>query len=344
MSTMIQKTIMLKIFLLTKNETKLVEDWIKYHGYLFGLENIHILDGSVDEYILEVYAKYKPLGLNVHFSSAGLNDLSRELTQLMHEHKGNDSFLIKLDTDEFLAYTFPFIKPFPDPFSSFLQKHIGFKKGMGGVTKRLIGLLTDRKCANKKIHVENIRQLFDALPVTGQRYKASLTTWSLPTVDTPARPCHSLTQFTPLHFTHIKSFFHSASFVSVDLGCHNGKSTRCDGLIDTGLTLVHYHSTSVEDAIRSARQVLLSHEYIDEDDLVIEQRQKLMGLRPSDRRASSFHKIDLYLRHLDFLDGGNAIDPATLYMHNPYFRQPGNPIEFTLVRDTLNEIDRQKIF
>jgi hypothetical protein len=58
---------------MTKNEFELLEDWIKYHGFIFGLDNIHILDGSDDPRIFELYKKYVPLGLNVHHSDTGLD-------------------------------------------------------------------------------------------------------------------------------------------------------------------------------------------------------------------------------------------------------------------------------
>ena len=61
-------------------------------------------------------------------------------------------------------------------------------------------------------------------------------------------------------------------------------------------------------------------------------------------RVGSYHKIRLYLQHLDALDGGRPIDPAILNQQHPYFRQPGPPLELTLVRDTLNLIDRLGIY
>ena len=97
----------LKLFLMTRNEIELIEDWLKYHGFLFGFENIYILDGSDDQRVFDIYKKYKPFGLHVKISSTGLNGLAEELTLLMHEKKGLNNFLIKLDTDEFLAYTLP---------------------------------------------------------------------------------------------------------------------------------------------------------------------------------------------------------------------------------------------
>ena len=324
---------------MTKNELELLEDWLKYHGYLFGLENIYILDGSDDERVFEIYDRYKPLGLNVQYSSTGLNELDKELTQLMHAHKGVNTFLIKLDTDEFLAYTRNFeLSP-----RGLLNTVLQLKYLNGRVLKWVSRTLMNLKYKNNEITIDNFSQFFANLPITGQRYKASLTAWSIPRNRTVPNVCRNLTEFTPLQYTHLKTFFHSDSFVSVDLGSHNGVSTNNIGVIDTGLTLIHYHSTSVDDSARRARQVLLSHKYINAEDSILEQQQKLQALR-SQGRGPSFHKIDFYLQYLDSLDGGKSVNPGVLNKQHPYFRQTGCVREMTLVRDTLNMVDCNRIF
>lgn len=305
---------MLKIFLMTKNELELLEDWLKYHGYLFGFENIYVLDGSDDDRVFAIYDRYKMEGLNVHYSSNGLNDLAKELTELMHAHKGTNTFLIKLDTDEFLAYT--------RNFESILRSRNNIK--------------------NPEICVDNFSQFFADLPITGQRYKASLTAWSIPRNGAVANVCRDLIEFTPLQFTQIKTFFHSDSFVSVDLGSHNGVSTNNEGVIDTALTLIHYHSVSVDDSARRARQVLISHKYISAEDSVVEQRQKLRSVRSKGAGVLSYHKIDFYLEYLDYLEGGDPINPELLNKRHSGFRPTGPSNEMTLIRDTLNVIDRER--
>ena len=330
---------MLKLFLLTKNELGLLEDWLKYHGYLFGLENIYVLDGSDDDRVFEIYDSYKSLGLNVYYSSTGLNGLEKELNQLMHAHKGMNTFLIKLDTDEFLAYTRHFELSPRGLLNTVLQR----KYLNGRVLKWASRTLMNLKHRNNEICLDNFSQFFADLPITGQRYKASLTAWSIPRNDTVPSVCHDLTEFTPLQFTHLKTFFHSDSFVSVDLGSHNGISANNNGVIDTGLTLIHYHSTSVDDSARRARQVLLSHEYINAEDSIMEQQQKLQAVR-SQGCVPSFHKMDFYLQYLDSLDGGKLVNPGMLNKQHPYFRQTGPVREMTLVRDMLNAIDRDGIF
>lgn len=326
-----EKSPMLKLFLMTKNEFELLEDWLKYHGHLFGLGNIHVLDGSDDDRVFAIYERYRAKGLNVHHSSTGLDGLHEELTRSMHAHKGTNSFLIKLDTDEFLAYVRDFAS---GPLHGVLSS--GYLRR--GIFRRLATAIVDLKHGGAPLCVDEFRQFFGGLPVTGQRYKASLTAWSIPRVHAVRDVCRDLTEFTPLQFTAIKTFFHSDSFVSVDLGSHEGVSARNEGVIDTGLTLIHYHSTSVEDSARRARQVLQSHGYIDPGDSLAEQRRRLAGVR-SRGRVNSFHKIDLYLRYLEALAGGAPVNPAALNEYNPYFRKTGAAREITLVRDTLNAID-----
>ena len=35
---------MVKVFTMVKGELDVVKDWVIYHGYLFGFENLHIID------------------------------------------------------------------------------------------------------------------------------------------------------------------------------------------------------------------------------------------------------------------------------------------------------------
>lgn len=330
---------MLKIFLMTKNETALIEDWIKYHGYLFGLENIHVFDGSDDKEVLDIYARYIPLGLKVHYSPANLNDACDELNSLMHQYKGEDNFLIKLDTDEFIACTEPFNLQAHSRLDRFFRKGSLITREKTGRFRRLLSeKVMDFRCANKVLLTDNINDRLEKLPVTGKKYKAALTVWSLPTQEASHRPCRELTRFTAIQYTQVKSFFHSSSFVSVDLGCHRGVTTDNSGEIDTGLTIVHYHSTSVEDSVRRARQALLSHGYISESDDIRTQKEKLMRLISS-AEANSFHKMEFYIKHLDFLNHGSPVAPSTLNLYHPHFRSSGAEREVTIIRDTLEQID-----
>jgi len=335
---------MLKIFLLTKNEYTYIEDWIRYHGYLFGLENIFILDGSTEKAVLDVYRKYRPFGLNVYHSTAGLSEVTRELNDLMHQHKGSDSFLIKLDTDEFLAYTKPFLYRAHNPVTTYItRRYLDNKKSHSWLKQALVNKSMQIRFSQKKIFLDNLDQQFELLPLTGQKYKASFTIWSAPGPCAVPNPCRSVTRFSPPQFTDLKSFFHSSSFVSVDLGCHKGVTTNNAGVINTGLTIIHYHNTSIEDTVRRAKQALASHDYIALDDDIPTQQIKLNSLR-SRGTLPSFHKIDMYLKHLESLTSGTNLKPEILNSYHPYFRDTGAPRHTNIVQKTLSYIDESGFF
>ena len=333
---------MLKIFLMTKNEVFFIEDWIIYHGYFFGMENIHILDASDDEKVLNIYAKYEALGLNVHYSSTGLNEAAAELTKLMHLYKGDNNFLIKLDTDEFIAYTNPFNLHTNNYLEKFLRKCSSLKHKMLSNVNKLSGKLIDFKHINKKIYMaHNLNEKLSALPKTGRKYKASLTVFSLPKRnEMMMRPCYEQTLFSSIQFIRMKSFFHSSSFISVDLGCHEGETKVNKGVIDTGMVIIHYHSTSVEDSIKRAEQVLLSHGYIDKTDDYQKQEEKLRLIRALGI-VNSFHKIDLYLAYLSSLKNNEKFSPKTLNTYNPNCRKSSGEQNITVVKDTLIKIQER---
>ena len=307
----------LKLFLMTRNEIELIEDWLKYHGFLFGFENICILDGSDDQRVFDIYNKYKTFGLHVKISSTGLNGLAEELTLLMHEEKGLNNFLIKLDTDEFLAYTLP--------------ATLGDE------------IIQGNSFLNKFLSVSNFSEFFEALPITGQRYQASFMTWSIPKHSYVDNPAIELIEFTPIQLINFKVFFHSTSFLSVDLGAHVGESTNNMGYIHTGLSVIHFHSTSLSDSIRRARKVLISHDYIDTLDSIEIQYEKLSEIQARGA-VNSFHKISLYLLHLNEVLGGESLRPEMLNFQHPWFRQSGPSSEMTLVRDKLNFIEQEGFF
>ncbi|MEZ5412703.1 MAG: glycosyltransferase family 2 protein [Opitutaceae bacterium] len=329
---------MLKLFLMTKNDNQFIEDWILYHGHLFGYDNLHILDGSDREEIFEVYAKFQPLGLQVHRSKSGLEDLAAELTELMHRHKGTNNFLIKLDTDEFLACAPPIhFKPRTSLGRWMLRRYGDLGPFSSRRLARLLQHGLNFKVRNTQLSNRNIRELLAALPITGQRYKASLTTWCRPQRQRVERPCHTLTEFTPVFFSHFKSFFHSASFIAVDLGGHEGETSNDVGVIDTGLAVIHYHMTSVEDAVDRAMRVLFSHGYIDETDGRAEMIRKLEAL-DARRSVTSGHKVRLCLEHLRALDQGKAVDLASICQFSSIRMQSFGSRNQRLVQQTLAEI------
>lgn len=92
-----------KLFIFQQDESELFPDWLQYHGYLFGLENIHIIDHlSKDPNMCKLLALYNTCGANVTIHTGPFSSKHRTLTRVMRD-TGPDTFLIPLDVDEFIA-------------------------------------------------------------------------------------------------------------------------------------------------------------------------------------------------------------------------------------------------
>jgi len=94
----------IKVICVTKNEYDLIEHFIIYYGYLFGYNNVNIIDNiSTDENVIKVYEKYIPLGINVFYEpNYEYNGQADAFNKYMNLEKSKCDFLIGLDTDEFL--------------------------------------------------------------------------------------------------------------------------------------------------------------------------------------------------------------------------------------------------
>ncbi|MEP0356633.1 glycosyltransferase family 2 protein [Paraglaciecola sp.] len=99
------------ILMMQKNESELLDKWLRYHGYLFGFDNLYVYDnGSEDKAIRETLQDYQPLGVNVDlehnqkidFENKGSLFLNK-ISQLQSERSDYD-FYIPLDCDEFIGF------------------------------------------------------------------------------------------------------------------------------------------------------------------------------------------------------------------------------------------------
>ena len=324
---------------MTKNEIDLIEDWIKYHGYIFGLENIHIVDGSDDNNVLNIYEKYKNFGLNIHHTSLGLNYLEEYLTKIMHEYKGEDNFLIKLDTDEFLSYLPKFRFKNLNLLKVLNKKHSIFERFL----RKLKTKYFEIRFGNSIPSNQEFEAFFNKLPVTGHKYKASFTAWSIPSLDEVSNPIKTLTEFSYFQYSTIKSFFHSDSFIKVDLGCHAGHTVKNDYSIDTGLSIIHYHNVSLQDTIRKAKQVIISHGYIDDSDPISVQKDKIKH-HLSQGDIKSYHKLKIYLKYLNHLSDLSKFDINDLSNFTPFFKKVQKSQHINLIKETLVEIEQKRIY
>ena len=94
-----------KLFSMVKNEDDIVEDWINYHGKIFGYNNLHIIDNYSDDDTYNILLKYKSKGIHIYrerdYKIKGIL-----LTRLINNERQKEDYnlAIPLDIDEFISY------------------------------------------------------------------------------------------------------------------------------------------------------------------------------------------------------------------------------------------------
>jgi hypothetical protein len=92
-----------------KNEKALIRPFLRYHGALFGAENLYVIDnGSNDPEVLDTVAEFEREGVNVDRSYPRVEDFRLKGTIISNLVKRLDmqnsyDFYILLDCDEFVA-------------------------------------------------------------------------------------------------------------------------------------------------------------------------------------------------------------------------------------------------
>lgn len=95
-----------KVICLTKNEYDLVERFIQYYGYIFGYENIILVDNnSTNPGVLQIYDKYKKKGVTIIQENRKFSEANEFMTEHMQRLKGTCEWILPLETDEFIFWT-----------------------------------------------------------------------------------------------------------------------------------------------------------------------------------------------------------------------------------------------
>lgn len=92
---------MIKIFCMQKEESDILNDWIIYHKYLFGAENIHIIDHSSKDDSLDIIKSH---GVKCRTYDGPFCNKARELSAWMSDERKGCEFLVPLDADEFIVF------------------------------------------------------------------------------------------------------------------------------------------------------------------------------------------------------------------------------------------------
>lgn len=263
-----------KIFCVTKNEYDLIEHFIVYYGYLFGYNNLIIIDNnSTHELVLKIYDKYIKLGIKVvyepNYNGNGQADM---FDKYMSLEKSSCDFLIGLDTDEFL-FSYDDFKNGNDPFCK-----------------------------------ENILQIFNSYSVNNTSFKISSYPCSIVdkynnnyinnTFINPAAEIVYFSHDTPIS-ENIKSFWkdvpkyfvRSNAFIATSCGNHK-ITTSYGNSIESSLGLLHFNNTGKRRYFERAKSVIDGYKYFSTSQDISKQIDTLV-LNKSIYHAG-YHKVNSY--------------------------------------------------
>jgi hypothetical protein len=99
----------IKVIVVTKDEYDLIDDFIRYYGYIFGINNIVIVDnGSTHPDVLAIYQKYQGAGLTIVHESRPFQEATVFMTEHIHNLIANcpdTEWVVCAETDEFLFWS-----------------------------------------------------------------------------------------------------------------------------------------------------------------------------------------------------------------------------------------------
>jgi hypothetical protein len=94
---------MVKIFTMVKGESDIVEDWVLYHGSIFGYKNIYVIDNYSRDGTYEILLKLKN---TYNINICRLPDYKKKgdyMASLIKTFSKNE-FVFPIDIDEFIVY------------------------------------------------------------------------------------------------------------------------------------------------------------------------------------------------------------------------------------------------
>ncbi len=250
---------------MTKNDWPLIRTWTYYHGKMFGFENLYILDSSSDERCRRflLYAR-DTLGANIIFTAPDFDEILSNINFIMRSVSSSSDLVMKVDPDEFVVHFNNRTECLSttNDFSLSLAHRLDCSLDPFGVFEYL---------QKESIHdgkVKRFSRLAQSIP--DKKICASNKT----------RDLIYLYPFMTPHPLTMKKFYESRTFDWVDLGHHNGASFPPfnDDSSETELGLVHLHSRCIDLEVRSSRDAVLAHQYINESDSDAEALKKLEAM------------------------------------------------------------------
>lgn len=234
---------LVKVFTVTKDEYDLIEDFINYYSYLFGIQNVYIIDnGSTNLKVLDVYDKFISKGGTVYKHLDYTNDGQGEaFTKYMNIHKNDCKFLIGVDTDEFL----------------YLNN-------------------VDKPCDRDTIlqYLENLPEDITMLQ-TSTYYISVVDTENINYINNKIEyPCRYINYFVIQDREVYKYFYKSDTFIKTYVGNHGGVTLNEKRLI-SDIGYYHFNYTGSRRIYERSYKTMLGYKYINDED-TLENKIKIL--------------------------------------------------------------------
>lgn len=102
-----------KCVMMQRDESLLLEPWLRYYGYLFGFENLTVIDnGSTSEPVIATLRRFERIGVRIYWDFGGAENYAGKGFHFHNIIEGWDfgggyDFALPVDCDEFIAVMHP---------------------------------------------------------------------------------------------------------------------------------------------------------------------------------------------------------------------------------------------
>lgn len=222
----------IKIFTVTKDEYDLIQEFIEFYGYIFGYDNLIIIDNeSTNKLVLDYYDKIKrEKQVNIVFEKGYENGKQGDhFTKYMNIEKKKNScdFLLGLDTDNFLIL--------PNANSIQPEQYINYFENLSKTNNKFL-----------------IHNTFDAVLDVNSKFYVNNK------YSSPAKHCEKFFKGCTVHIT----FYRCKNFVMTCNGNHAGTTMPDQPPLMTDLIVMHYCNTGITRHKERTINILVNYKYI----------------------------------------------------------------------------------
>lgn len=239
-----------KVFVYTRDEYDLIDDWLTYHGALFGPENLVVVDnGSADERVLRAYEAHAARGVTVVREPRNISGFSEVMSEHMQRYRGAARFLVPLDTDEFVVRAPGGAGDDDRPLSAAELREL------------MDGAQADAPDATVFRFADLLAAVVQPEPGAGYARQHH------------ARPAAQMTRFEDQGWD--KVYFAAAPFVRTHAGNHSGAAAHGRQAPSPRLALLHYHNTGARRQLERCRVSLLGYGHMTPAQLALPEAEQL---------------------------------------------------------------------